>query len=209
LIIRTSLFEYKDTSLRIKRHSILKTLVFSSRARLLVIILLIWETSYSSETSIWKIFIFSFRSHSWSYRHRLEHVVVMSFASSENEQIFESLNDLMLRLNEHVDHEDYALVLHRIKKSKLKKKRKVWIVCDRDRKFKESREQKRRHTVSRRIDCSFSMIVKRCYVIVCKKRSLSTKETHLVLCRSRASWRQVRHAFDVCYSHRMIHRARW
>ncbi len=48
-----------------------------------------------------------------------------------------------------------------------------------------------------------------CYVIVCKKRSLSTKETHLVLCRSRASWRQVRHALDVCYSHRMIHRARW
>jgi hypothetical protein len=48
-----------------------------------------------------------------------------------------------------------------------------------------------------------------CYVIVCKKRLLSTKETHLVLCRSRASWRQVRHALDACYSHRMTHRARW
>ncbi len=48
-----------------------------------------------------------------------------------------------------------------------------------------------------------------CYVIVCKKRSLSTKKTHLVFCRSRASWRQVRHAFDVCYSYRMIHRTRW
>jgi hypothetical protein len=48
----------------------------------------------------------------------------------------------------------------------------------------------------------------KCYVIVCKKRFLLTKETYLVFCRSRASWRQVRHAFDVCYSHRMIHRAR-
>jgi hypothetical protein len=36
-----------------------------------------------------------------------------------------------------------------------------------------------------------------------------TKRTLLVLCRSRASWRQVRHALDVCYSHRMTHRARW
>ncbi len=49
----------------------------------------------------------------------------MSLRSSKDEQTFENLKDCMLRLNEHADLEDYALVLHRIKKSKLRVKRKA------------------------------------------------------------------------------------
>jgi hypothetical protein len=66
-------------------------------------------------------------------------------------------------------------------------------------------------TMSFRLECDHAKIAssQMCYVIVCKKRLLSTKKTHLVFCRSRASWRQVRHAFNVCYSHRMIHKTRW
>jgi hypothetical protein len=92
-----------------------------------MIILSIREKSNSFETSTLKIFIFDSQSHLiFDLSHcRRRHVVVMLLASSENEQIFESLKDCMLRLNEHVDREDYAFVLHRIKKSKLREKRKV------------------------------------------------------------------------------------
>ncbi len=110
---------------------------------------------------------FSSLSH-FSYHFILHHLIIssshhliMSFASSEDDQIFENLDDLMLRINEHAESQKYACVLHRTKKFKLEVRRKTWIVCDRDRKFKESRDQERRHIFSRRIDFSFSSIVKR------------------------------------------------
>jgi hypothetical protein len=52
-------------------------------------------------------------------------------------------------------------VLLRTKKSKLEVKRKVWIICDRDERLREARDEKRRHTISRCIECSFSLIAKR------------------------------------------------
>ncbi len=50
---------------------------------------------------------------------------VISLASFEDEQTFESLKDLILRVNEHVDSRDYAVVLARIKKFKLDVTRKA------------------------------------------------------------------------------------
>jgi hypothetical protein len=49
----------------------------------------------------------------------------MSLLSSSNEKIFETLKNLMLRVNEHVASKEYAVVLNRIKKSKLEVKRKT------------------------------------------------------------------------------------
>ncbi len=49
----------------------------------------------------------------------------MSLDSSVDDQTFESLEDLMLRVNEHADAQKYACVLHRIKKSKLEVRRKA------------------------------------------------------------------------------------
>jgi hypothetical protein len=51
--------------------------------------------------------------------------------------------------------------MSRIKKFKLSMRRKTWLVCDRDRKSNESRDQNRRHIASRRIQCSFSIVVTR------------------------------------------------
>jgi hypothetical protein len=49
----------------------------------------------------------------------------MTLLSSANEQTFESLKNLIQRVNEHVALEDYAVMLLRIKKFKLDVKRKV------------------------------------------------------------------------------------
>jgi hypothetical protein len=128
-----------------------------------MIILFIRKKFNSFKTSTLKIFIFDSQSYFIFdlFHCRRRHVVVMFFASLKNKQIFKNLKNCMLRLNKHVDRENYVFVLHRIKKLKLKKKLKFWIVCDRDRKFKKSQEQKRRHIVNKWIDCLFSMIVKR------------------------------------------------
>ena len=74
---------------------------------------------------------------------------------------FESLKDLILRVNEHAGRQGYAVVLGRTKKSKLKVTRKAWLVCDRGRKFNEPKGQDQRHTGSRRIECPFSCVATR------------------------------------------------
>jgi hypothetical protein len=51
--------------------------------------------------------------------------VVISLISSQEEQFFEILKDLIFRVNEHVESRDYAVVLSRIKKFKLQVTRKV------------------------------------------------------------------------------------
>jgi alcohol dehydrogenase class IV len=51
--------------------------------------------------------------------------------------------------------------MSRIKKFKLSVRRKTWLVCDRDRKSNESRDQNRRHIANRRIECSFFVVVTR------------------------------------------------
>jgi type VI protein secretion system component VasK len=51
--------------------------------------------------------------------------ISMSLASFEDEQSFESLKNLIFRVNEQVESRDYAVVLDRIKKSKLDVRRKA------------------------------------------------------------------------------------
>ncbi len=85
----------------------------------------------------------------------------ISLALLEDDQSFESLKDLILKINEHAESRDYVIVMSRIKKFKLSVRRKTWLVCDRDRKSNESRDQDRRHIASRRIQCSFFVVVTR------------------------------------------------
>jgi hypothetical protein len=87
--------------------------------------------------------------------------VVMSLLSSSDEQIFESFENLFLRVNEHAASQDYAVILLRIKKFKLDVKRKAWIICDRDDRMRAAREKERRHIISRCIECFFSLVAKR------------------------------------------------
>lgn len=82
----------------------------------------------------------------------------MPLLSLAERQSFETLENCLLALNRHVDLERYAVVLHRTKKSKLKTRRKAWIICDRGRKA-TPRDEERRHSSSRRVECSFSCIV--------------------------------------------------
>ena len=73
-------------------------------------------------------------------------------APPEDGQSFESLEDLVLRVNEHAGRQGYAVVLGRTKKSKLKVTRKTRLICDRGRKTDGPRGQDRRHTGSRELN---------------------------------------------------------
>ena len=79
-------------------------------------------------------------------------------AAPEEGQSFESLEDLIQRLNEHAGPRGYAIVLARTKKNKDGNTRKAWLICDRGGRVREPRGQSRRHTASRAIACPFSMI---------------------------------------------------
>jgi hypothetical protein len=50
---------------------------------------------------------------------------VISFVSFEDEQSFETLKKLILRVNKYADSRNYAIVLARIKKFKHEKKKKL------------------------------------------------------------------------------------
>lgn len=81
----------------------------------------------------------------------------MPLAPPENQQTFESLEDLILRVNEHAAPQGYAVVLLRTKKSKLKVTRKAGLICDRGQKHHDPTGQKRKHTTSGLIKCLFSL----------------------------------------------------
>ncbi len=86
---------------------------------------------------------------------------IMNLVFFEDDQTFVNLEELILRVNEHAKSQEYVVVLLRIKKSKLEVKRKAWLICDRDRKFDDLEDQHRRHTESKRVECSFFLIEKR------------------------------------------------
>jgi hypothetical protein len=84
-----------------------------------------------------------------------------SLASSKDDQFFENLKNLILRVNKYVESQGYAIIWLRTKKLKLGITRETWFICDRDRKITESKEQERRHCTSRQIECFFSLTAKK------------------------------------------------
>ncbi len=84
----------------------------------------------------------------------------MNLASSSEDLSFAYLKSLVRFINEHVDREEYAVMLKRIKKFKLEVTNKAWIICDRERKTHEVKDQARRHCDNKHIECSFFIIVK-------------------------------------------------
>ena len=83
----------------------------------------------------------------------------MPLTPPENLQTFESLEDLILRVNEHAAPQGYAVVILRTKKSKLKVTRKAWLICDRGRKHHDPTGEKRIHTTSRHIKCERDLLL--------------------------------------------------
>jgi hypothetical protein len=83
-------------------------------------------------------------------------MLVFSF----KDRIFDNLKNLLLYINQHVNSEDYAIVLKRTKKFKLQVTCKTWIICDRDKKFHERAEEHRRHDSNKHIKCFFFIIAK-------------------------------------------------
>jgi hypothetical protein len=81
-------------------------------------------------------------------------------AFSFEDRTFDDLKDLLLYLNQHVNSEDYVIVLKRTKKFKLQVTCKTLIICDRNKKFHERAEEHRRHDSCKHIKCSFFIIAK-------------------------------------------------
>ncbi len=168
-------FEYLNISLRLCQHPSSNTatsLIEKKLDEMLASSLVLIRQSFTSievseVTHTFKFMqsarLISFCIHSLVFliRLSLSSVSIMSLTSFENDQSFESLQAFILAINQHVDSKEYAIMTLRFKKSKLEIIRKAWLICDRDRKTKESRKQTRRHDSSRQVKCSFSLIVKR------------------------------------------------
>jgi hypothetical protein len=124
----------------------------SKRARLLR------SDSHLLRSSIEEKIFSSRHTLNFQLNHLTKLLIIMNFslmklASFEDDQISVDLKDLTTRVNKHSKNQEYAVVLLRIKKSKLRITRKTWLICDRDRKFDDFEDQHRRHAVTR---CDYS-----------------------------------------------------
>lgn len=63
-------------------------------------------------------------------------LAIVPLASLEEDLLFKSLEDLILRANEHTSPQSYAVVIRRTKKSKLGEKKK-WLIFDQDDRIRE------------------------------------------------------------------------
>jgi hypothetical protein len=84
---------------------------------------------------------------------------IMNLALSSEDLNFVYLKNLVRFINEHVDRENYAMILKRTKIFKEEIINKTWIICDRKRKTHVAKDQKR-HDESKHIKCSFFIIIK-------------------------------------------------
>jgi hypothetical protein len=84
----------------------------------------------------------------------------MNLISWSNELNFVFLESLFRAFNEHVDLEEYAIILKRTKKSKNETINKTWIICDKERKTHEVIDQNRRHCDNKHIECFFFIVIK-------------------------------------------------
>jgi hypothetical protein len=82
----------------------------------------------------------------------------MDLRSSLTDAVYLSLEALILAVNTHVGPQGYAVVKQRIKKNpKIDQVIKIYLRCDRGGKPKlKSHEQKRKHSSTRLVKCSFS-----------------------------------------------------
>ena len=83
------------------------------------------------------------------------HATTMPLTPLENLQTFESLENLILQVNEHAAPQSYAVVILCTKKSKLKVIQKAWFICNWGQKHHNLTGEKWIHTTSRHIKCFF------------------------------------------------------
>ena len=84
----------------------------------------------------------------------------MTLLPPVDEQVFSSLEDLLLAVNQHAFTQGYAVTTKRTKKSKKLEIRKVWLRCDRGSVYKSKGYDKRQFS-TRQVECSFSLTVVR------------------------------------------------
>ncbi len=87
-------------------------------------------------------------------------ILNINLASSSEDLSFAYLKNLVRFINEHVDRENYAMILKRTKKFKKEIINNTWIICDRERKTHVAKDSSRRHDNNKHIKCSFFIIVK-------------------------------------------------
>ena len=81
----------------------------------------------------------------------------MNFLSSSNNQFYNSLDELIAAINIHAAKQDYAMIIKRTKKNKKNLIRKTWIICDKSRKARDKKHEKRQKS-SRKTECSFEIV---------------------------------------------------
>ena len=77
---------------------------------------------------------------------------LFSFDINDNYSTFESF---FCQINQHVFREKYAVILLRTKKKKKILHKKIWIICDRERKIRIFQKQQKRHDTNKHIECFF------------------------------------------------------
>jgi hypothetical protein len=82
----------------------------------------------------------------------------MKLLSSDLSDLYSTLNDLIVALNEFADSQKYALIKKRTKINNKEVIRKTVFKCDRDENFK-SQNFERRKTFTRSCECSFEVFV--------------------------------------------------
>ncbi len=117
--------------------------------------------------------------------------ITMNLRSSLTDAMYLSLEDLIVTVNNHVESQDYAIVKQWIKKNlKIDQMIKTYLRCDREEKSKlKSHEQKRKHSFTRLVKCSFSCFVLNkisvSWILVVKdfnhNHSLIIEEAHFIL----------------------------
>ena len=81
----------------------------------------------------------------------------MNFLSSFEDQFYDFFKKLITAINEHVARKDYAIVTKRSKKNKKKDLKKIWFICDKDRKDRNENHESRKTDI-RKTDCQFEIV---------------------------------------------------
>jgi hypothetical protein len=81
-------------------------------------------------------------------------------ASFSEESFLSSLKAFIAFINNHIDFENYAIVIARVKCSKKNIKNKIILRCDCENKFFDFLNKKRRQLNTRLIQCSFFIVIK-------------------------------------------------
>ena len=68
-----------------------------------------------------------------------------------NDEYYFTLQSFLCQINEYAGRKKYVVILFRTKKIREKLHKKIWIICDRDRKMRTFRKQQKRYIISKHV----------------------------------------------------------